>query len=121
MEGLKPPWEGQYKLRPTDKEKLTAADVMGPDGIVYPNWTRCGVQGGIPQVKEFATLERYGGKANDGLDDSVALGRACEEAGKAGGGAVVIVQDLRARIHRASRRRGSCPVPVPRRKRPPRA
>ncbi|MEN6546612.1 MAG: hypothetical protein ABFE07_11255, partial [Armatimonadia bacterium] len=90
MEGLKPPWEGQYKLRPADKEKLTAADVVGPDGIVYPNWTRCGVQGGIPQVKEFATLERYGGKADDTLDDSEALDRACEEAGKAGGGAVVL-------------------------------
>ncbi|MEN6404614.1 MAG: hypothetical protein ABFD94_21905 [Armatimonadia bacterium] len=90
MEGLKPPWEGQYKLRLADKEKLTAADVVGPDGIVYPNWTRCGVQGGIPQVMQFATLERYGGKANDGLDDSAALDRACEEAGKAGGGAIAL-------------------------------
>ena len=42
------PWPRQYKIKPDQKARLTAADVVGPDGIVYPNWTRCGVQGKIP-------------------------------------------------------------------------
>jgi len=89
-EGLKPPWEGTYKLRPDQKDRLTAADVVGPDGIVYPNWTRCGVQGGIPEVKPFGRIEDFGGKAGDDKDDSAALVAACEAAGKAGGGAVLL-------------------------------
>jgi hypothetical protein len=47
-----PPWPGQYKLRPDQKDRLTAADVVGPDGIIYPNWTKCGVEGGIPTVAD---------------------------------------------------------------------
>ena len=89
-EALRPPWPGSYKLRPNQKELLTAADVVGPDGIVYPNWTRCGVQGGIPAVKAFGAIEQYGGRADDDRDDAGALAAACEAAGKAGGGAVVL-------------------------------
>jgi hypothetical protein len=89
-DALKPPWEGTYKLRPDQKDRLTAADVVGPDGIVYPNWTRCGVQGGIPQVKPFRRVEDFGAKAGDDNDDSVALQAACNAAGKAGGGAVLL-------------------------------
>ena len=89
-EGLKPPWEGTYKLRPDQKDRLTSCDVVGPDGIVYPNWTRCGVQGGIPAVKPVNRIEDFGGKADDSLDDSTALAAACEAAGKAGGGAVML-------------------------------
>ena len=85
-----PPWEGQYKIKPHERGRLTAADVVGPDGIVYPNWTKCGVQGGIPSVKAFTTIEKFGGKANDNLDDSAALDRACRAAGENGGGAVVL-------------------------------
>jgi hypothetical protein len=87
---LKPPWQGEYKLKPTDTGKLTAADVVGPDGLVYPNWTRCGVEGGIPPVKAAGRLENYGGKADDDGDDSAALAAACEAVGKAGGGAVLL-------------------------------
>ena len=87
---IKPPWEGQYKIKAHESGRLTPADVIGPDGIVYPNWTKCGVQGGITSVKAFATIEKFGGKANDNLDDSAALDRACRAAGKNGGGAVVL-------------------------------
>jgi hypothetical protein len=45
--GTASPWPPQYKIRPDQTDRLTAADVVGPDGIVYPNWTRCGVQGGM--------------------------------------------------------------------------
>ena len=30
------PWPRQYKIKPDQKDRLTAADVVGPDGIVYP-------------------------------------------------------------------------------------
>ena len=59
------PWERQYKIKPNEKARLTAADVIGPDGIVYPNWTKCGVQGGIPKVKAVVSIEDFGAKAND--------------------------------------------------------
>jgi hypothetical protein len=82
------PWPAQYKIKPGETQRLTPADVVGPDGIVYPNWTRCGVQGGISQVQSFTAIEAYGGRAGDDSDDSAALERACEAAGERGGGAV---------------------------------
>ena len=85
-----PPWQGQYKIKPDEKARLTAADVVGPDGIVYPNWTKCGVQGGIPEVKAVTSVEDFGAKAGDTADDSEALAKACEAAGKKGGGAVLL-------------------------------
>ena len=85
---VKPPWKGTYKLKATDK--LTAADVVGPDGIAYPNWTRVGVDGGIPKVKTVASIADFGAKTDDGKDDSVALAKACEKVGSEGGGAIVL-------------------------------
>ena len=84
------PWEAQYKIKPSEKARLTAADVLGPDGIVYPNWTKCGVQGGIPEVEAVASIEDFGAQADDHADDSEALAKACQAAGKAGGGAVLL-------------------------------
>ena len=84
------PWERQYKIKPSEKNRLTPADVLGPDGIVYPNWTKCGVQGGIPKIKAVASIEDFGAKADDDADDSEALAKACEAAGKMGGGAVLL-------------------------------
>ena len=88
--GMKPPWESQYKIKPNEEQRLTAADVVGPDGIVYPNWTRCGVQGGIPQVDVVVSVDDFGAIADDDGDDSEALSKACEAAGKQGGGAVLL-------------------------------
>jgi hypothetical protein len=88
--GMKPPWEGEYKIKTEEKERLTPADVVGPDGIVYPNWTKCGVQGGIPEVGAVVSIEDFGAKADDESDDSDALDKACEAAGKMSGGAVLL-------------------------------
>jgi len=88
------PWERQYKIKPNEKNRLTPADVLGPDGIVYPNWTKCGVQGGIPKVKAVASIEDFGAKADDDADDSRALAKACEAAGKMGGGAVLLGEGI---------------------------
>ncbi len=85
-----PPWKGQYKIRPHETNRMTPADVLGPDGIVYPNWTKCGVQGGIPEIEAVTSIEKFGGKPNENIDDSQALSKACEAAGKMGGGAVLL-------------------------------
>ncbi len=83
-----PPWASQYKLRPEDRAKLTAADVAGPDGIVYPNWSHVGVEGGIPQVKAVLELAALGAKPE--TDISELLQRATEQVGNKGGGAIQI-------------------------------
>jgi len=88
--GAEPPWPGTYKLRPTEKEKLTPADFPGPDGIVYPDWTYAGVPGGIPNVSVVAKIEDFGGRADDDRDDADALERGAEEVGKRGGGALLL-------------------------------
>lgn len=87
---MKPPWEGQYTIDPADTARLTAADVVGPDGIVYPNWSRAGVQGGIPDVPVVARIEDFGGRPDDDADDSAALDAACQAVGERGGGAVLL-------------------------------
>ena len=84
------PWPGQYKIRPDEKKRLTAADVVGPDGIVYPDWSRAGVQGGIPDVPEVVRASKFGAKPDDDLDDAEAIERACAAVGDKGGGAVVL-------------------------------
>lgn len=81
------PWEPKYKLSATDTSKLTAADVVGPDGIVYPNWTKCGREGGIPDIKDGVNIRDFGGIADDDKDDSAALAAAIEASD---GGAVVL-------------------------------
>ncbi|MFP4250470.1 MAG: right-handed parallel beta-helix repeat-containing protein [Armatimonadota bacterium] len=85
---MRPPWEGSYKL--TADDELTDADVLGPDGIVYPDWTRAGVQGGIADVPVVARIEEFGGVADDDADDSEALDAACRHVGDQGGGAVLL-------------------------------
>lgn len=89
-QSVRTPWAAQYKIKPAETERLTEADVVGPDGIVYPNWRRCGVQGGIPLLAAKTTVDAFGGRANDGADDSTALDRACEAAAAGGGGAVLL-------------------------------
>jgi len=89
-DSAKPPWPGTYKLRPADKDKLTAADFPGPDGIVYPDWTYAGLPGGIPTVPVVAKIEDFGGRADDDRDDADALERGAEEVGKRGGGALLL-------------------------------
>ena len=89
-EPTRPPWEGQYKIRPDEKQRLTEADVVGPDGIVYPDWTYAGVPGGIPDVAVRARAADFGAGADDDRDDSGALERAAEDAAAQGGGAVLL-------------------------------
>ncbi len=90
--GVGPPptplWTPQYKLKPTDK--LTAADVVGPDGVVYPNFARAGVPGGIPNVPVKARLRDFGGLPDDDRDDADAIEQAASAVGQQGGGAILM-------------------------------
>lgn len=81
-----PPWEPQYKLTADEGERLTDADVLGPDGIVYPDWRQAGVPGGIPVIPVV-----HGPEVFDDLlekDVSSVLQDAIEEIQKQGGGAI---------------------------------
>ncbi|MDP0501827.1 MAG: carbohydrate binding domain-containing protein [Verrucomicrobiota bacterium JB022] len=47
------------------------ADIVGPDGLTYPDWTKAGIAGGIPAVTSpLVDLSAYG---SDSADDSAAI------------------------------------------------
>jgi len=89
-----PPWEGTYKIRAHEPEKLTAADVMGPDGIAYPNWTNVGIPGGIPRLAETLSAADFGMVPNDEGDDSAALQKAVDALQTGGGGVLFIPEGV---------------------------
>ena len=80
------PWPPRYKIRPDEKNRLTASDVVGPDGLVYPNWRNTGIAGGIPALPVVVGPENFAGL--EGTDIVNALKKAIEQASSAGGGAI---------------------------------
>lgn len=68
--------------------QLTAADVIGPDGLVYPDFTWAGVPGGIPHLPVALRLEDCG--ARPGEDISTILEQAVARVAADGGGAILI-------------------------------
>lgn len=70
--------------------KLTAADWAGPDGIIYPNFSRAGIPGGIPDVKIVANVADFGAVPNDDKCDAEAFNKAIEKAASLGGGAILV-------------------------------
>lgn len=85
-----PPWKGTYKIRGYEKDKLTAADVVGPDGIAYPNWTHVGIPGGIPELGDSMPLDGFGAIPDDSLDDSGAIQDGINHLANEGGGVLFI-------------------------------
>lgn len=85
-----PPFEGSYKIRAHESEKLTAADVIGPDGIAYPNWTNVGIPGGIPVLANTLSAADFGMVPDDQEDDSAALKKAVAAMHAQGGGVLYI-------------------------------
>ncbi len=69
---------------------ITAADIVGPDGIVYADFSRAGIPGGIPDVKVVVSVVDFGAVPNDDQDDSAAIQAAIAAAGAKGGGAVML-------------------------------
>lgn len=86
-----PPWPGTYRIRPEETTRLTAADVVGPDGVVYPNWTRVGLPNGIPTRAVTLTATDFGAVPDDEQDDSAALQRAVAELEKHREGGVLFI------------------------------
>lgn len=84
------PWPPQYKLRPDEAARLTPADVVGPDGLVYPNWTNVGIPGGIPAVAVKIDARACGAVPDDGRDDADAILAAVEKV--AGTGGVILLE-----------------------------
>lgn len=80
------PWPGEYKLRPDQKDRLTAADVIGPDGLVYPNWKGVGVTGGISSLPIAVGPEMFESKREQDIVDT--LRAAIDLAADKGGGVV---------------------------------
>ncbi len=70
--------------------EATEADIVGPDGVVYPDFSGAGIPGGIPKVPVVAIAADFGAIPNDGQDDSKAIQAAIEFAAAQGGGAVLI-------------------------------
>ena len=83
-------WPSQYTIRPWESDRLTAADVVGPDGIVYPDFTGVGVTGGVPDINNATVRATYAvfnvrdyGALGDGAtndDDAVAATAAAVRA-----------------------------------------
>jgi hypothetical protein len=81
-------WPGQYTIRPWEASRLTAADVVGPDGIVYPDFTGVGVTGGIPDINNSTIratytvfdVTSYGAAANGTTNDDDAVAVAATAA-----------------------------------------
>lgn len=88
VEQAVPPGPSIYKLTKSDKRKLTPADVLGPDGIVYPNWRNVGIPGGIPKVPVVIRLDDLGARPQ--TDISALLAQALDQAAAKGGGAILI-------------------------------
>ncbi|MEM7626078.1 MAG: glycosyl hydrolase family 28-related protein [Planctomycetota bacterium] len=63
---------------------LTAADVLGPDGVVYPDFSMAGIPGGIPNTPNAVRAEDFGAVADDGLDDAAAIQAAADAVAKTG-------------------------------------
>ncbi|HBC89094.1 MAG TPA: hypothetical protein DCZ94_19315 [Lentisphaeria bacterium] len=80
------PWEPQYKILPGEKGKLTAADIVGPDGIVYPDFRYAGVSGGIPNVPVVKDLS---GSVKPNTDIAETLMRAAAELPDSGGAILI--------------------------------
>ena len=75
-----------FAALPARSQSLTAADLPGPDGIVYPDWRAAGIAGGIPTgLTVRATIS-----AAQNTDIAAALESAAATAAAAGGGVVSI-------------------------------
>ena len=81
-------WPSQYTIRPWETAKLTAADVVGPDGIVYPDFTGVGVTGGIPDINNAGVragytvfnVKTYGATGDGVTNDDAAVASAATAA-----------------------------------------
>ncbi len=81
----KTPWPAQYKVAAWEHKRITPADCVGPDGIVYPDFRLAGVEGGIPDVSDW---KQFDITAYPGTDDDARFDGALAAAIAAGGGVI---------------------------------
>lgn len=67
---------------------LTSLDVQGPDGVIYPDFSRAGLQEGKRQPSKTIKVVDHGAFPDDEEDDTQALQAAFDAAGEAGGALV---------------------------------
>lgn len=67
----------------------TSSDLLGPNGVLMPNFTFAGIPGGIPEVEVVAKVDDFGAKPDDGESDNDAIEAALSHAVEQGGGAVL--------------------------------
>ena len=63
-------------------------DIMGPDGVLYPDFSRAGLRDGKREPSKTISVADHGAMPDDGEDDSLALQQAIDAAGQAGGAVV---------------------------------
>ncbi|MFA9478854.1 LamG-like jellyroll fold domain-containing protein [Phycisphaerales bacterium AB-hyl4] len=83
-----PPWPGTYRIRPNEHDRLTDADVVGPDGLVYPDWRWAGLEDGIPDKPVTHRLSDFGGEPGGNVTAS--LQRAIDQLAGEGGGVLLL-------------------------------
>jgi len=93
-------WPGQFTPQPWEPATLTDADVVGPDGIVYPDFTGAGVTGGVPDINAPNIRSAYTvfnvrnhGAKGDGVtpdDDAAAAAASAALAHAAAGGKALL-------------------------------
>lgn len=80
-----PNWTPQFKTADPASPLITAADMMGPDGIVYPDFTHAGLHA-VNSYKNELKLEDFGGKPVPGFDNYPAIMKALDKLYALGGG-----------------------------------
>ncbi|MDR1281569.1 MAG: endopolygalacturonase [Opitutaceae bacterium] len=101
---IEPPWPSAYKITPSaapatpatpatpaSAARLTAADVAGPDGLVYPNWKHVGIPEGVPDPARLPVAvgpETFANLA--GRDIAPLLNDTVRRAAAQGGGIVAV-------------------------------
>ena len=84
---IDPPWTPTYKIKPSEPHRLTDADVVGPEGVVYPDWRMAGVSSWtLPAV--FAEERKFSHKINE--DISKDIDAAIQSAKQKGGGLICL-------------------------------
>lgn len=85
-----PAWTSMFPQSAEDEDLLTDADVVGPDGRVYPDFRYAGVPGGIPEEEVLVRAADFGVHPDAETPVTDGLRRALAAAAEQGGGAVLL-------------------------------
>lgn len=86
---IPPAWTPQYKTHDPASPLITRADMIGPDGIVYPDFTGAGLYA-VNNYSNEVRLEDFGGRPETGFDNFPAFMKALHRLYELGGGVLRI-------------------------------